>query len=129
MQEQDLHTTEATALALGTGSWTVCSGDGQTGMMRAGGMVLPPLKWCFFPVSFAGTCVDTALQLYLCAAQSCTDAAILLHYKHTALAFLTCFIFASHLPERLAPGHFDYIGKGRQAQLALLPPDFQEEKA
>ncbi|XP_005511299.2 membrane progestin receptor gamma isoform X1 [Columba livia] len=53
-------------------------------------------------------------RLYMCAAQRCTDAAILLHYKHTALAFLTCFIFASHLPERLAPGHFDYIGHSHQ---------------
>uniref|UniRef100_A0A8D0F188 Membrane progestin receptor gamma-B n=1 Tax=Strix occidentalis caurina TaxID=311401 RepID=A0A8D0F188_STROC len=33
---------------------------------------------------------------------------------HTAFAFLTCFIFASHLPERLAPGHFDYIGHSHQ---------------
>uniref|UniRef100_A0A8B9G1L1 Membrane progestin receptor gamma n=1 Tax=Amazona collaria TaxID=241587 RepID=A0A8B9G1L1_9PSIT len=34
--------------------------------------------------------------------------------SHTAFAFLTCFIFASHLPERLAPGHFDYIGHSHQ---------------
>lgn len=59
-------------------------------------------------------------QFYLCAARSCAEPAVALHYKHTAFAFLTCFIFATHLPERLAPGHFDYIGECRQAELALL---------
>ncbi|KFP43869.1 Membrane progestin receptor gamma-B, partial [Chlamydotis macqueenii] len=53
-------------------------------------------------------------RFYLCAAESCTEAAIPVHYKHTVFAFLTCFIFASHLPERLAPGHFDYIGHSHQ---------------
>ncbi|KQK84763.1 membrane progestin receptor gamma-B-like protein [Amazona aestiva] len=53
-------------------------------------------------------------RFYLCMAESCTEAAIPVHYKHTAFAFLTCFIFASHLPERLAPGHFDYIGHSHQ---------------
>ncbi|KFQ24266.1 Membrane progestin receptor gamma-B, partial [Merops nubicus] len=43
-------------------------------------------------------------RFYQCRVESCTDPALLLHYKHTACAFLTCFIFASHLPERLAPG-------------------------
>ncbi|KAM6058511.1 membrane progestin receptor gamma isoform 1-T6 [Chlamydotis macqueenii] len=53
-------------------------------------------------------------RFYLCAGESCTEAAIPVHYKHTVFAFLTCFIFASHLPERLAPGHFDYIGHSHQ---------------
>ncbi|XP_062439527.1 membrane progestin receptor gamma isoform X1 [Rhea pennata] len=53
-------------------------------------------------------------RFYLCAVESCTEAVIVVHYKHTALAFLTCFVFASHLPERLAPGHFDYIGHSHQ---------------
>lgn len=42
------------------------------------------------------------------------------HYRHTAFAFLTCFIFATHLPERLAPGHFDYIGKQQEAEFCSL---------
>ncbi|NXD86400.1 MPRGB protein, partial [Halcyon senegalensis] len=53
-------------------------------------------------------------RFYRCAAEGCTEAAIPVHYKHTGFAFLTCFIFASHLPERLAPGHFDYIGHSHQ---------------
>ncbi|XP_010129547.1 PREDICTED: membrane progestin receptor gamma-B-like, partial [Buceros rhinoceros silvestris] len=53
-------------------------------------------------------------RFYRCAVESCSEAAILVHYKHSVFAFLTCFIFASHLPERLAPGHFDYIGHSHQ---------------
>ncbi|NXA50100.1 MPRGB protein, partial [Nothocercus julius] len=53
-------------------------------------------------------------RLYVCAAEGCTEAALALHGRHTALAFLTCFVFASHLPERLAPGRFDYIGHSHQ---------------
>ncbi|XP_009984909.1 PREDICTED: membrane progestin receptor gamma-B-like [Tauraco erythrolophus] len=58
--------------------------------------------------------VGRVARFYRCAAESCTEAAIPVHYKHTVFAFLTCFIFASHLPERLAPGHFDYIGHSHQ---------------
>ncbi|XP_061451371.1 membrane progestin receptor gamma isoform X2 [Rhineura floridana] len=53
-------------------------------------------------------------RLYLCAARSCTDSVIPIHYKHIAFACLTCFLFAMHLPERLAPGLFDYIGHSHQ---------------
>ncbi|XP_033051413.1 membrane progestin receptor delta isoform X3 [Trachypithecus francoisi] len=34
------------------------------------------------------------------------------HGYHLFCALLTGFLFASHLPERLAPGRFDYIGEG-----------------
>ncbi|XP_012690077.1 membrane progestin receptor gamma-B [Clupea harengus] len=37
-----------------------------------------------------------------------------LHYRHIALAFLTVFLCATHLPERLAPGRFDFIGHSHQ---------------
>ncbi|KFP30012.1 Membrane progestin receptor gamma-B, partial [Colius striatus] len=68
-------------------------------------------------------------RFYLCAVESCSEAAILLHYKHTIFAFLTCFIFASHLPERLAPGHFDYIGHSHQVfhVCGILGTHFQME--
>lgn len=35
------------------------------------------------------------------------------HGYHLFCALLTGFLFASHLPERLAPGRFDYIGERR----------------
>ncbi|XP_043972024.1 membrane progestin receptor delta isoform X2 [Gambusia affinis] len=36
------------------------------------------------------------------------------HCFHLLFAFLTCFLFTAHLPERLAPGRFDYIGHSHQ---------------
>uniref|UniRef100_A0A8C0GHJ6 Progestin and adipoQ receptor family member 5 n=1 Tax=Chelonoidis abingdonii TaxID=106734 RepID=A0A8C0GHJ6_CHEAB len=53
-------------------------------------------------------------RLYLCTGESCMESVIPVHYKHCAFAFLTCFIFTAHLPERLAPGCFDYIGHSHQ---------------
>ncbi|KAM9125110.1 membrane progestin receptor gamma isoform 3-T3 [Pangshura tecta] len=53
-------------------------------------------------------------RLYLCTGESCLESVIPVHYKHCMFAFLTCFIFAAHLPERLAPGRFDYIGHSHQ---------------
>ncbi|NXG07393.1 MPRGB protein, partial [Sakesphorus luctuosus] len=53
-------------------------------------------------------------RLLCCARGGCPDGSILLHCSHTGWAFLTCFIFATHLPERWAPGHFDYIGHSHQ---------------
>ncbi|XP_025069992.1 membrane progestin receptor gamma isoform X3 [Alligator sinensis] len=53
-------------------------------------------------------------RLYLCAEDSCAEGVIPIHIQHVVFAFLTCFIFTTHLPERLAPGHFDYIGHSHQ---------------
>ena len=104
-------------------------GDGQPGTVLAQGPALPPSEMCS-PLPFPWfPCADASLllQFYVCAAESCTEPAVLVHYKHTVFAFLTCFVFASHLPERLAPGHFDYIGECQKGEVALLPHYFQEE--
>ncbi|XP_051511797.1 membrane progestin receptor gamma-B [Myxocyprinus asiaticus] len=54
-------------------------------------------------------------RLFLCEGEGCTDnEANSIHVHHTLLAFLTGFLFATHLPERLAPGRFDYIGHSHQ---------------
>ncbi|KAJ6662928.1 hypothetical protein lerEdw1_011132 [Lerista edwardsae] len=53
-------------------------------------------------------------RLYSCTARNCTENAIPIHCLHTVFAWLTCFLFATHLPERLAPGHFDYFGHSHQ---------------
>ncbi|KAM9825782.1 membrane progestin receptor gamma-B-like [Syngnathus typhle] len=54
-------------------------------------------------------------RLFLCEGEGCTDnKANVFHFTHIALAFLTGFLFATHLPERLAPGSFDYIGHSHQ---------------
>ncbi|MFT7805275.1 progestin and adipoQ receptor family member 6-like [Arapaima gigas] len=54
-------------------------------------------------------------RLTLCCEDGCNPSETLfVHCYHLIFAFLTCFLFASHLPERLAPGHFDYIGHSHQ---------------
>ncbi|CAK6973942.1 membrane progestin receptor gamma-B [Scomber scombrus] len=54
-------------------------------------------------------------RVFLCVGEGCTDNDTnILHYYHIALASLTGFLFATHLPERLAPGSFDYIGHSHQ---------------
>uniref|UniRef100_A0A3P9LL11 Progestin and adipoQ receptor family member 5 n=1 Tax=Oryzias latipes TaxID=8090 RepID=A0A3P9LL11_ORYLA len=67
-------------------------------------------------------------RVFLCAGEGCTDNETnMLHYNHVALAFLTGFLFATHLPERLAPGSFDYIGHSHQLfhVFAILGTHFQ----
>ncbi|KAJ0001704.1 hypothetical protein NQD34_001500 [Periophthalmus magnuspinnatus] len=54
-------------------------------------------------------------RVFLCTGDGCThNDTNLLHMYQIALAFLTGFLFATHLPERLAPGSFDYIGHSHQ---------------
>ncbi|XP_076012446.1 membrane progestin receptor gamma-B-like [Genypterus blacodes] len=54
-------------------------------------------------------------RVFLCVGEGCTDNDTnILHYYHIALALLTGFLFATHLPERLAPGSFDFIGHSHQ---------------
>ncbi|XP_051580329.1 membrane progestin receptor gamma-A-like isoform X3 [Myxocyprinus asiaticus] len=54
-------------------------------------------------------------RIFVCTGKGCTvNEANTVHYQHTALAALTSFLFATHLPERLAPGSFDYIGHSHQ---------------
>ncbi|XP_048849826.1 membrane progestin receptor delta-like [Brienomyrus brachyistius] len=54
-------------------------------------------------------------RLLLCCMGSCAHSqAVASHCYYLVFAFLTCFLFASHLPERLAPGRFDYIGHSHQ---------------
>ncbi|XP_075063649.1 membrane progestin receptor gamma isoform X2 [Mixophyes fleayi] len=54
-------------------------------------------------------------RLFLCSGDDCAhNAALTMHIWHTVFAFLTGFLFATHLPERLAPGCFDYVGHSHQ---------------
>ncbi|KAF7688015.1 membrane progestin receptor gamma-B isoform X1 [Silurus meridionalis] len=54
-------------------------------------------------------------RIFLCVGEGCTaNEANSLHVYHIFLAFLTGFLFATHLPERLAPGRFDLIGHSHQ---------------
>ncbi|XP_048887294.1 membrane progestin receptor gamma-B-like isoform X2 [Brienomyrus brachyistius] len=54
-------------------------------------------------------------RVFVCIGADCTNNETNgLHYSHITLAFLTVFLFVTHLPERLAPGRFDYIGHSHQ---------------
>ncbi|XP_041444114.1 membrane progestin receptor gamma-B isoform X3 [Xenopus laevis] len=54
-------------------------------------------------------------RLFLCSGSGCAqNAALPMHIWHSLLAFLTAFLFSTHLPERLAPGRFDYVGHSHQ---------------
>ncbi|KAF4090996.1 hypothetical protein AMELA_G00032090 [Ameiurus melas] len=54
-------------------------------------------------------------RIFLCVGEGCTANKVnSLHVYHIVLAFLTGFLFATHLPERLAPGRFDLVGHSHQ---------------
>nr|XP_006005172.1 PREDICTED: progestin and adipoQ receptor family member 6 [Latimeria chalumnae] len=54
-------------------------------------------------------------RLLFCCGEGCAhNDTSFIHCQHLLFAFLACFLFASHLPERLAPGRFDYIGHSHQ---------------
>ncbi|XP_069842482.1 membrane progestin receptor gamma isoform X1 [Dendropsophus ebraccatus] len=54
-------------------------------------------------------------RLLFCSGNDCThNATLTMHIWHSILAFLTGFLFSTHLPERLAPGRFDYVGHSHQ---------------
>ncbi|KAI7806233.1 putative progestin and adipoQ receptor family member 6 [Triplophysa rosa] len=73
------------------------------------------LRTSAFIVPFLFDSLPLYYRLLSCCWGSCSPSeALASHSYHLIFAFLTCFLFASHLPERLAPGHFDYIGHSHQ---------------
>ncbi|XP_030044534.1 membrane progestin receptor gamma-B [Microcaecilia unicolor] len=66
-----------------------------------------------FTYSYLFDSVPLFYRLYICAGEGSAENTVN-HLKHIVLAVLTAFLFASHLPERLAPGRFDYIGHSHQ---------------
>ncbi|KAM9852197.1 membrane progestin receptor delta [Aulostomus maculatus] len=74
-------------------------------VLRTGAFVLP----------FIFDTVPLFYRILLCCGGSCSlSEALSSHCYHLLFAFLTCFLFTAHLPERLAPGRFDYIGHSHQ---------------
>lgn len=54
-------------------------------------------------------------RLLFCFGDGCTwNDSVAGYFYHLLFAALTGFLFASHLPERLAPGRFDFIGHSHQ---------------
>lgn len=50
-------------------------------------------------------------QLSRSVAGGCSEGSLRLHSWHSLCALLTFLSFTSRLPERLAPGSFDFIGE------------------
>ncbi|XP_029959372.1 membrane progestin receptor delta [Salarias fasciatus] len=73
--------------------------------MRTGAFVIP----------FIFDTVPLFYRVLLCCGGSCCPAeALPSHCYHLLFAILTCFLFTARLPERLAPGRFDYVGHSHQ---------------
>uniref|UniRef100_A0A8D1HM43 Progestin and adipoQ receptor family member 5 n=1 Tax=Sus scrofa TaxID=9823 RepID=A0A8D1HM43_PIG len=53
-------------------------------------------------------------RLFLFPGESAQNEATMYHQKHMAMTLLASFFYSAHLPERLAPGRFDYIGHSHQ---------------
>ncbi|XP_054477128.1 membrane progestin receptor delta isoform X2 [Anoplopoma fimbria] len=88
--------------------------------LRTGAFVLP----------FIFDTVPLVYRILLCCGGSCSPSdAMSSHCYHLLFAFLTCFLFTSHLPERLAPGRFDYFGHSHQLfhVCAVVGTHFQME--
>lgn len=81
----------------------MCQGVWVTGGLwrRAAHCCLPLVTCPFLP----------SLQLFLFPGESDQNEATLYHQKHTVMTLLASFLYSAHLPERLAPGRFDYIGE------------------
>ncbi|CAL8259284.1 unnamed protein product [Boreogadus saida] len=89
-------------------------------VLRTGAFVFP----------FLFDTVPLFYRLLLCCWGSCGPSeALVNHSYHLLFAILTCFLFASHLPERLAPGRFDYFGHSHQLfhVCAVVGTHFQME--
>ncbi|XP_034465970.1 membrane progestin receptor delta isoform X1 [Hippoglossus hippoglossus] len=83
-----------------------------------------------FVVPFLFDTVPLFYRILLCCGGSCSSSgALSSHCYHLLFAFLTCFLFTAHLPERLAPGRFDYIGHSHQLfhVCAVVGTHFQME--
>ncbi|XP_032809334.2 membrane progestin receptor delta isoform X1 [Petromyzon marinus] len=54
-------------------------------------------------------------RVLLCSGEGCSqNETFPWHYAHILLAVLTACLFSMHLPERLLPGRFDYVGHSHQ---------------
>ncbi|XP_074665833.1 membrane progestin receptor delta isoform X3 [Strix aluco] len=88
------------------------------------------LRTAAFVYPFLYDNIPLFYRLLFCFWSSCAwNEAVAGYCYHLLFALLTGFLFASHLPERLAPGHFDYIGHSHQLFhiCAVLGTHFQLE--
>ncbi|XP_069651730.1 membrane progestin receptor delta isoform X2 [Haliaeetus albicilla] len=88
------------------------------------------LRTAAFVYPFLYDNIPLFCRLLFCFWSNCAwNEAMAGYCYHLLFALLTGFLFASHLPERLAPGRFDYIGHSHQLFhiCAVLGTHFQLE--
>ncbi|KFM10294.1 Progestin and adipoQ receptor family member 6, partial [Aptenodytes forsteri] len=94
---------------------------GKSTSTAAGGPCVYPFLYDNIPLFY---------RLLFCFWSNCAwNEAVAGDCSHPLFALLTGFLFTSHLPERLAPGRFDYIGHSHQLFhiCAVLGTHFQLE--
>ncbi|KAM7010337.1 membrane progestin receptor gamma [Passerculus sandwichensis] len=74
----------------------------------------PRLSKAFRTLAFVYPYIFDSIPVFYRLSRSCSEASLLLHSRHSLCALLTFLSFTSHLPERLAPGSFDFIGHSHQ---------------
>lgn len=72
-----------------------------------------PYTWDSLPIFY---------RLFLFPGESSRNEAMLYHQKHMVMTLLASFLYSAHLPERLAPGRFDYIGECGGAGVRVTVP-------
>uniref|UniRef100_A0A8D0L2L4 Progestin and adipoQ receptor family member 6 n=1 Tax=Sphenodon punctatus TaxID=8508 RepID=A0A8D0L2L4_SPHPU len=80
------------------------------------------LRTLAFVYPFVFDNIPLFYRLLFCFGDDCTwNDTIAGYFYHLLFALLTGFLFASHLPERLAPGRFDYIGESGRPGFSAWP--------
>ncbi|KAM6228911.1 membrane progestin receptor delta isoform 3-T4 [Spheniscus humboldti] len=81
------------------------------------------LRTAAFVYPFLYDNIPLFYRLLFCFWSNCAwNEAVAGYCYHLLFALLTGFLFASHLPERLAPGRFDYIGEQQPPVPRLQSP-------
>lgn len=101
------------------------------------------IRQCMRLASFAVPYIYISLpiiyRLLFCSEEESKLSSHVLHTRQFAFAVVAAFLYASHFPERLKPGHFDIIGHSHQLfhvatiigvmdQLQAVLLDMQERK-
>ncbi|NXH50185.1 MPRGB protein, partial [Dicaeum eximium] len=74
----------------------------------------PCLSKAFRTLAFVYPYIFDSIPVFYRLSRGCSEGSLPLHSRHSLCALLTFLSFTSRLPERLAPGSFDFIGHSHQ---------------
>ena len=72
------------------------------------------LRLLSFAIPYWFNSFPIAVRLFFCSEEESKLASQMLHARQFTFAVVAAFLYASHLPERWKPGHFDIIGHSHQ---------------